>query len=219
MMKRIAALVLLPLLLTGCGDAREASVLSPVSAAALSNDATGLQLTVETVWQDSTEGKATPQYLTAEAATIPNLFASATNNVGGEFYFSHAQAFIIDEATARNGLLPLCTYLCDRHDARLGIRLVVARGAKANEVLRAWAPGGEIPGLALGRMLSQGKKRGSGVDMPLFRFLNLLLSGQNVRTALPAVSVGIDGEAVPAGLALFEGDRLVGFSDGGANDA
>lgn len=219
-MKRITVFLLLPFFfLTGCGDAREASVLSPVAAAALANDATGMHLTVETVWQDGTDGKATPQYLTSEAATIPNLFAAATNNVGGEFYFSHAQVFIIDEPIARNGLLPLCTYLCDRHDARLGIRLAVARNTSADAVLRAWAPGGEIPGIALGRMLSQGKKRGSGIDMPLFRFLNLILSSKSVHTALPAVSVGTDGQAVPAGLALFEGDRLTGFADGGASHA
>ncbi|MCB6365215.1 hypothetical protein LI291_03310 [Intestinibacillus massiliensis] len=214
-MKRSLLLLPLLLLLAGCGDARETSVLSPVSAAALSGDATGLHLTVETVWQDSAEGKATPQYLTAEAATIPNLFAAAANNVGGEFYFSHAQVFLVDEAAARQGLLPLAEYLCDENDARLSIRLAVARGATADEVLRAWAPSGEIPGIALGRMLSEGEKRGSGVDMPLFRFLNLLLSGPDVHTALPAVTVGTDGQAVPSGLALFEGDRLTGFTDGG----
>lgn len=213
-MKRIACLAFL-ILLAGCGDARETSMLSPVSAAALSRDATGLHLTVETVWQDSAEGKATPQYLTAEAVSIPNLFASAANNVGSEFYFSHAQVFLVDEAAARQGLLPLCEYLCAEEDARLGIRLAVARDVTADEVLRAWAPSGEIPGIALARMLSEGEKRGSGVDMPLFRFLNLLLAGQETHTALPAVTIGTDGQAVPAGLALFARDRLIGFTDGG----
>lgn len=216
MKKYAVILLLLSLVLTGCSDARETSVLSPVSSAAISNGATGMHLVVETVWQEGSESKATPQYMTSEATTIENLFASATNNMGGEFYFSHAQVMILDEQTARDGVLPICTYLCDRRDARLGIRLAVARDATAEEVLRAWAPGSEIPGIALGRMLSQGEKRGSGIDMPLFRFLNLILAEDTVKTALPAVSIGQDGQAVPAGLALFEGDKLIGFSDKGA---
>lgn len=207
-------LLLLPLLLclTGCGDARETGLLSPVSAAALSLGADGLTLTAETVFQDSAEGSATPEYLSAEAQTVPNAFASIANNVGGEFYFSHAQAIVVDEAVARAGLLPLCAYLCDESEIRLDVRLCVARDVGAGDVLRAWAPNGEIPGFALSRMLAQGEKRGTGVDMPLFRFLDDLLAGEP--SALPAVTVGVDGQAIPAGVAYFREGRLTGFSEG-----
>lgn len=211
-------LVLLPLLLlAGCGDAKETGLLSPVSAAALSKSADGLTLTAETVFQDSAEGSASPEYLSAEAKTVPNAFSSIANNVGSEFYFSHAQAVVVDEALAREGLMPLCQYLCDESEIRLDVRLCVARNASAEDVLRAWAPNGEIPGFALSRMLSQGEKRGTGVDMPLFRFLDDLIADAD--TSLPAVTVGTDGQAIPSGTAYFKNGKLTGFSEGVTVDA
>lgn len=210
-MKKLLVLLLLALL-TGCGDARETGLLAPVSSAALSRQADGLQLTAETVFQDSTEGKATPQYLSAEAQTVPNVFRSIANNVGGEFYFSHAQVIVLDEEFAREGVADLCEYLCDKSEIRLDVRLCVARGVSAEQVLRAWAPNGEVPGFSLSRLLAQGEKRGTGVDMPLFRLLDDLLAGRD--SALPAVTLGIDKQAIPAGTALFTGGKLTGFMEG-----
>ncbi len=198
------------LLLMGCGDAREAGVLSPVSAAALSQSTNGFTLTAETVFQDSADGSATPEYLSGEGQNIPAVFAAVANNVGSEFYFSHAQTIVLDPAIAQESLLALCNFLADESEIRLDVRLCVARDTTAEEVLRAWAPNGEVPGFALSRMLAQGESRGTGVNMPLFRFWDDLLSARP--SSLPAVTLGKDGTAIPAGTAYFMYGKFIGFS-------
>lgn len=217
-MKHIFSLLLIFALasLSGCGDARETSLLSPVSAAAATMAEDKLRLTAEIVWQDEAEGAAKPQYLSAKADTLAQAFEKAAAGVGGEFYFSHAQVFLLDEKTAKSGIVPLCEYLTANPEARLGLRLAVARGVSAQEVLQAWAPSGEVPGIALGRKLSEAKKRGLGIDMPLFRFYNALLAGE--QTALPAVTLGTDGQAVLDGIAIFQNGIFAGFQ-GGDDDA
>lgn len=194
--------------LSSCADARETGTLSPVSSAAISADKDGFTLTAETVFQDGIEGIATPEYLSGTAQTIEQVFDEIKNNVGGEFYFSHAQVIVIDENFAKSGISELCEYLSHKNEVRLDMRICVAKDVTAVDVLKAWAPNGEVPGFALARLLTQGEKRETGVDMPLFRFYDdMLASGESV---LPAVTIGQDGTVVPAGTAVFENGVLVG---------
>ncbi len=212
-------LVFLPLLLIlcSCGNARETNLLSPVSALAFGVTDNNLLLTVETAWQDSTEGSATPQYLTGKAHTIPQCFTAIASGVGSDLYFSHAQVLIIDTQIAQHGIQELCRFLCSDSEIRLGIRFAVARNASASQILQAWAPNGDIPGFALERILAQGKVRHNAIDMPFFRFYNQLLSGADAN--LPAITLGPDGQAIPDGTAHFSGGQFIGFTEGDPTDA
>lgn len=211
-MKKLFLLLPFLLLLTACGDARETSVLSPVSALAFTQTDTAIRLMAETAWQDSTEGTAAAQYFSGEGTDIPTAFSAAAAGIGSDLYFSHAQVILLDSVFAKQQILPLCEYLCSNSELRLGLRLAVARDASAEDILQAWAPNGEIPGFALERILSQGKNRGNAADMPFFRFYNDLL--QQRTTLLPAVTIGLDGQAFPNGSAVFENGTFSYFTEG-----
>ncbi len=216
MKKRLIFLPLL-LLLCACGNARETNLLSPVSALAFDANEANLVLTVETAWQDSTEGSATPQYLTGKARTIPQCFTAIASGVGSDLYFSHAQVLILDTQVAQHNMLDLCKFLCSDSEIRLGIRFAVAHNTSAAQILQAWAPNGDIPGFALERILAQGKVRHNAIDMPFFRFYNQLLSGADAN--LPAITLGPDGQAIPDGTARFAGGKFIGFTEGDPTNA
>ena len=144
-MKRLSVMLIcciLPL----CGCSAESPL--PVSAAAVSRTAEGYAMTAELIRQDSLDGDATPVYLTAEGENLPALFEDANHKLGGHFYFSHAETVLVDISLAKDGIEDLAAYLTERPDARLTLRLVVARGALAAELLQLDALGELIPAVA-----------------------------------------------------------------------
>lgn len=203
-MKRLLPLFAL-LLLGGCSAENPL----PVSAAALSRTESGYQLTAELIRQDSLDGDATPVYLSAEGTDLPALFAQAERLLGGHFYFSHAETVILDEPLAEEGLAELAAFLTERPDARLTLRLAVARDAPAGDLLQLEALGEAIPGVALYELLEGLCARGDIPDAPLYKVQNALAQGAPLR--LPYLYETEDGHAAAGGAAIFENGALAGF--------
>ncbi len=205
-MKRITAWMLLCILpLSGCS----AESPLPVSAAALSRTAEGYAMTAELIRQDSLDGDAAPVYLTAEGESLSALFEDADRKLGGHFYFSHAETVLIDLTLAQDGITELAAYLAARTDARLTLRLVVARGAPAEALLQLDALGESIPGVALYELLQGLARRGDLPDLPLYKVHNALQ--QEERLLLPCLYQTEDGHAAAEGFAVFEQGKLAGF--------
>lgn len=205
-MKRCFALcVLCAALLCGCSAENPL----PVSAAAMSRTADGYRLTAELIRQDSLDGDAAPVYLSVEAEDLPSLFAEAERRLGGHFYFSHAETVILDEGLAEAGIRELTGWLAERQDARLTLRLVVARDASADELLQLEALGEAIPGVALYELLEGLSARGDVPDAPLYKVQNALAQGQTVQ--LPYLYATEDEHAAAGGAAIFDGGCLTGF--------
>ena len=162
-MKRF--LVLLPLLalLSGCGSNSNRRVelnentgqLLPVSALAMDTHKRGYTMTVESIRQDSLNGDAAPAYFTVEGETFDELFQRADELLASRLYLSHAQAVVVSPSIAQNALPALVDCLLGRPDARLTLRIAVARGAAPDEVLRADAVVEGIPGVALAALLDE----------------------------------------------------------------
>lgn len=197
------ALALLPL--AGCS----AETPLPVSAAALSRTGEGYQMTAELIRQDSLDGDATPVYLVAEGADLPALFEDADRKMGGRFYFSHAETVILDEALAAEGIAEVAAYLVERPDARLTLRLVIARDADAEELLQLDALGENIPGVALSELLNHLAEAEKIPDQPLYRVQNALNAGEEL--LLPCLRETNDGHAAAEGLAVLRGGALLRY--------
>lgn len=208
-MKRIAVIIIICIfsVLLLCGCSAESPL--PVSAAAISRTKEGYKMTAELIRQDSLDGDAEPVYLTAEGESLPALFDDAVCKLGGHFYFSHAETVIVDITLARQGLTELAAFLAERPDARLTLRLVVARGAPAEEILQLEALGESIPGVALYDLLEGLTARGEIPDLPLYQVHNALQNAQAVQ--LPCLYETEDGHAASKGLAVLENGVLSGF--------
>lgn len=204
-MKRF--LICAALLLQLCECSAETPL--PVSAAAVSRTAGGYEMTAELIRQDSLDGDAAPVYLGAEGKTLPALFRDAERQLGGRFYFTHAETVIIDETLAETGLSELAAFLAARQDARLTLRLVVARGIPAGELLQLDALGGSVPGVALYELLEGLAGRGDIPDAPLYKVQNALTMGEPA--LLPCLRETSDGHAAAEGAAVFEHGKLAGF--------
>lgn len=222
-MKRLLVLLalLIPLAVCQASGQRlrlgeEAGQLLPVSAIALSSHREILRLTVESIRQDSLDGGASPAYLAAEGVDCAAVFEEADQMLAHRLYLSHAQALVISEDWARYHLPALVEYLISRTDARLTLRIAVAREVSPESVLCAPSVAEEIPGVALASLLDKRAEEGQTADLPLYQLLDLMLNERAF--ALPALTLGVDGHAQPAGEAYFEKGRLTGFSQEDAYD-
>lgn len=223
-MKRF--LVLLPLLalLSGCGSNSNRRVelnentgqLLPVSALAMDTHKRGYTMTVESIRQDSLNGDAAPAYFTVEGETFDELFQRADELLASRLYLSHAQAVVVSPSIAQNALPALVDCLLGRPDARLTLRIAVARGAAPDEVLRADAVVEGLPGVALAALLDQRAADGSMADCPLFRLLDREMSHQPF--SLPVLKLSGDGHAAPDGSVQISDDGMT-FTTGGERHA
>ena len=148
-MKRIFFVLPLLFLLAGCDRQavriQDAGQLLPVSALAIDTHASGYQMTVESIRQDSLDGDAAPAYFSVEGATFDELFQRADALLASRLYLSHAQAIVVSPAVVQTALSALTQSLLARPDARLTLRIAVARDASPDAVLRAPAVSEDIP--------------------------------------------------------------------------
>lgn len=200
------------LLCTGCSR-RGASELLPILSVGISSTNNHqLLLTAEAVRQDSLEGNAAPVYLRTAEDSPDALFRSAERLLAGTLYLSHARTFVIDQSVGENDLPALVASLLSRKDVRLTLRIAVARGVSADEIIRAEAVAQEIPGEALATMLDAYTHHGNLPNLPLCLTADRLLSGSDF--CLPALTLTTEGRVIPAGFAQFRAGRFVGFSRG-----
>lgn len=193
--------VLLPLL-GGCE-----SEVSPVSALALDSQNTGYRLTAEVVRQDSLDEPAQPAYLSATGRDLPELLQNIENALANELYLSQAQALLISEDVAKENILALVDYLCQKNDIRLSLRVAVVRDGEASALLQT---NDEI--FALSDMLDHAADTGLLPDMPLYRAAEALHADGTA--ILPAVRQNEFDQTTPAGTAVFSHSQLSCFLDG-----
>lgn len=221
-MRRFLLLIPLLTLLSGCGNGRQTELnqntgqLLPVSALAIDTHENGFVMTVETVRQDSLNGDAAPAYFTVEGETFDELFLRADDLLASRLYLSHAQAILVSAPVAQYSLPALVDSLLNRSDARLTLRIAVARNAAPDRVLRTDAVVEGIPGVALAALLDRRATDGSVADCPLFRLLDREISGLPV--SLPVLRLDGDGHAAPDGSARLA-DGELSFTTGGTRHA
>lgn len=227
----ILLLCICMLLLTGCWNRRELNELGIVLAVALDKDAsTGeIILTAQVVRpatqkQDGGGSKNTPvEMVTIKGITIFDAIRRSAKEFDRRLFFSHNRILVIDEALARDGLLPILDFWRRSTETRPDIWLFLAKGATAREIIGQIHGIEEIPANYLDSIIKRRNLHSEATAVTLLDFVKALASdsGHPIMGTLELFEAekvstlekkSTSAKAVSlAGTAIFNKDKLAGF--------
>jgi spore germination protein KC len=175
-------------------------------------------------------GRPTPQggtpsgssiYLrTAEGPTVPQAMLRLEAASHLQLDFTHIQVVVVSEALARAGLGAPLEFLARAPEVITTSWLVVARGEGGADVLQGQRQVRPQVGEVLDQVLRWARQGTPTYASRLYSFLqHVQIPGDDPTTAGVAAGTAPTPDAVPvqaSGVALFQGDRLVGWLDGPA---
>jgi spore germination protein KC len=151
--------MLLAFPLTGCWDIKYLDELSIINAIGMDASEDGqLQVTVQVV--NPTEvsrgggkgggGGASPVTTFSEKGKlVSEAIRKISNKTSRRLYFSHNQILVIGEELARKGIGNLFEYIERDPEIRTDFYVLIAKGAKASDVMKIATPVEKIPGTEL----------------------------------------------------------------------
>lgn len=146
---------------------------------------------------------------TVGGATLRDADHHLTEVLPGRAEWSHLQVVVVGEELAREGLAPLADFLLRPQTVRENTRLLVARG-EASDIIRLSNPLEPLPPVGIDRTLKSLLQESMTTDSTLVKFVDAM--GQpGIDGILPSIEVGPGGVPRLGPLAVFKGDRLVGW--------
>lgn len=221
-------------ILTGCWNRRELNELSIASAFGFDKKKDQYQLTVQVInaseiSANKSGGKRLPvitQQL-AGGATIFESMRELTKTTPRKIYSSHIRIVVIGEKLAREGIAPVLDILSRDHELRTDFYFIIAKGTKAEDILKVLTPLEKIPSNKLYSSLNSAQNSWgvtSKIDLHELIF-DLVSKGKD--PALAAIKISgdpnigesqknLDSVHPPVtqeydGMAVFHEDRLVGW--------
>lgn len=166
-------------------------------------------------------GSAHPLFLrSASAPTVSQALHALAPSSYLLLDFTHLQVVIVSEQVARAGLVPAFSYLARSPEFTDTAFLLVAARGTAAAVLQAISTALPQPNEVLTYTLRWNRLNTPFSAVRFFEALSEMpLRGRSLATAGVAVGPSSSGETVPtvlSGEALFRGQRLVGWLQGGA---
>jgi spore germination protein KC len=152
---------------------------------------------------------------------------SLTAEAPRKVYLGHLQLLIISEAFAKKGVGDVLDGLLRDNEARMDFNIIVARGTKAENLMKLFTPLEKLPTHSMQRSLETSEKAWAPtVSMTLDEVLNRL-SGDGFELALPGVQMignpdlskskkNVETFQPPSrfrytGIAAFKDDKLIGW--------
>lgn len=223
-MKRIIALLLLPVLLfviSGCSNHRDSDIGNRVVLQGIGVDYEEgqyiLTIQVFNLSQASPSGVETSENVTTLYTTRGRTVSEAVNGirqfVGKSPMFSHNRVLIVSEAAAETGISNILDYFIRDYSTRPSIDFAVTRG-KAADILNADFGDATIPAEEIARMLeSQSKKSRVQVMNIVNRYIE-----PGIDATAPCLETvkdePKDGTGVRvSGVAILRNDKICGYLD------
>ncbi|WP_044478172.1 Ger(x)C family spore germination protein [Paenibacillus antibioticophila] len=226
-------ILLLPALLSGCWERRELNELAFVLGYGLDKEGDQYKVTMQVVVPaeiatTTSKGGGTP--VTVYEFKVPTVFEALhkfTLMSSRSSYLGHIRVLVLGEELARAGIGPVLDVITRSREPRTDFFIIVARDAKASQVLRILTPLDKLPANRLFYSLqtsSESTARTSPVTIDKL-IARLVAEGRNV--ALSSVEIvgdrSVNGSVknlestVPKaslkihGLAVFKKDKLIGW--------
>lgn len=146
---------------------------------------------------------------TVEGSTLKDADRRLTEVLPGRAEWSDLQVIVVGEDLAREGLAQLTDFFLRPQTVRENALLLVARG-KAADVIRLSNPLEPLPPVGIDRTLKSLLQESMTSDSRLIRFVDLMAE-PGIDGVLPSIETGPGGIPRLGPLAVFKGDRLVGW--------
>jgi len=220
-MKRLIACALVLLFcvsLAGCWDYRGLDEIDIVTGVAVDKDASGnYRLTIEIVDTQGSakEGDIGAKYVEAEGETIFGAIRNSKKRLINKLYGGNMQTLVISrQIAATEGIAVILEELLRDGEPRETLSVVISQEETAKEILLAEGIDSKIISYEIHDMVEEDNRvTAATVNIPLYKAYNAIKGTGNSLT-LPAVHRVQNGEETVVegnGIALFEGDKLIGF--------
>lgn len=131
------------IVLSSCTGGREIKKIAIVTAIGLDKEEEDIILTCEVsnpLYNPETDGISSASqavfYIYGKGKTLFEAIRDISLNFDRDLFFSHANVLILGEDLARQGIIKNLDYLLRAQEPRESIKIVIAKGAKANEIIR-----------------------------------------------------------------------------------
>ncbi len=204
--------------LSGCWDYRGLDEIDIVTGIAVDKDTSGVyRLTIEIVdtHGSAKEGDLGAKYVEAEGETLFNAIRNSKKRLINKLYGGNMQTLVISRQIAETeGVSVILEEMLRDGEPRETMSVVISQEETAKAILLAEGIDSKIISYEIHDMVEEDNRvTAATVNMPLYKAYNAIKGTGNSLT-LPAVHcVQNDDETVVEGngIALFEGDKLIGF--------
>jgi spore germination protein KC len=210
-------------LLCGCWDKKELNQVAVVVGVGIDKDKEGMYIVTAQVIKPAPEGgkgsgSELPTWsVTSKGNTVMTAIESLNKISPRRLYWAHLQIIIIGEALAKEGISPILTWFERDRDSRAGSYLVVTMGS-AEDLLNKKIELGNISSKAMADLLDGAKMRQITARKVKLRDFTNQLSTPGVDPVIDVINPKeIRGKVETyqlSGVAVFKGDKMVGFIDG-----
>ena len=206
--------------LSGCWNYHELENYSIVSGIAVDVGQNGYQyhLTFECVdlSDEGDTGGVQPLIMESDGNSIFDAVRSVLRESDKKLYFTHCQVILLGNAIAEQGVRPVLDWFLRDAEPRATLEFLVSRAATAGEILRVKPKSGQITAFQISKTLAEDTSfYGSSPTVQLYQ-MNNTLNSDGISLTLPAIELKKtkSGDSVQlAGLAVFRGDRQIGWLD------
>lgn len=220
-------------ILTGCFDANELDQLAISLVVGLDLENDKLLYTAEVIdLRYSSEGSGSindvsVKYVQGTGNTVYEAFRDIPLKFGRRIYGAHIKAVIFGEDIAKKGLVPYMDVLFRSREIRESAYVIVAKGAKAYEVMGINSGSEQIPANYIVSVIESIEHNAKTIDTNIIDFINYYYRiGQHPVTAVlekkEKLALNHTGEETGTqefelssiGSAVFKNDILVGYLNG-----
>ncbi|WP_375533171.1 Ger(x)C family spore germination protein [Paenibacillus terreus] len=229
-LRLLAVLTVLPLL-SGCWENQELNEIAFVLGLGIDKAKDGYKVSMQVVIPSQIEsaggGGGTPVTLyTYKVPTVYEAFRNFTLKSPRQSYLGHVRVLIIGEELARSGMAETLDVLKRSREMRTDYYILVAKHAKASEVLSVFTPLEKIPANSMFKSAkASDKATAATITVQMDEFMNSLVTEgqQPVLTGVEIIGKSGGGQVKniqniqPAtklhfgDVAVFRKDRLVGW--------
>ncbi|WP_234399658.1 Ger(x)C family spore germination protein [Paenibacillus popilliae] len=231
-MRIVAIWLMVALALAGCWDRREVNDLVIAVAMGVDRSEEGYTVSVQVV--DPAEiaskkgsGRASVTVYKEQGKTVFEAVRRMTTTSARKIYFSHLRMFLISEEVAGKGIGHAIEFISRDHEFRTDFYIAIARGSRAEEILKAYPAIEKIPAEKMFSSLEMSSKSWAATGTVK---LDELISDMMTAGKTPAITgirylgdikegetkKNVEATETPAklkyeGMAVFRKDRLAGW--------